>query len=236
METYSEFMDRINSFAVPELGINEHNFTPSESVKQKVERNGTFKRFYGDTTIFDLTEEERRKLYYFVDFLYSHVPECFGERLAVRTMHMTLHDLSSSNRYEKINHKMHQNQAIIEAAILGEKRLEIEIRMRSNYIINMVNTSLVMCFCPVDEEGYNELMRLYSIMDEAVMLPYRFTPHVTLAYYNPNGFCYDSAHRLTEYVNALNRHKSVDLVLNTKRLGYYTFDNMNAYFHWFNLF
>lgn len=102
------------------------------------------------------------------------------------------------------------------------------IRMRSKAIFNMVNTSLVIGFYPVDETEYIKLMKLYKIVDTVLRLPYPFTPHITLAYYNRNGFNSSAIKNLEQTINKLNK-SSFDIVLNTKRLMYQRFSSMNNF-------
>lgn len=228
MESYSKFKDRINSFEVPSFGIDAHNFIPSNSVKQKITSDRDFKPFYGDTIVFDLSDEDKRKVFYFVDRLYESIPDCFSKKLYEKTMHLTLHDLINSPNLESIHSQMTANHSAIRGIIDRERISYDTIKMRSNYIINMMNTSVVMCFFPIDEIEYEKIIRLYSMVDEVFSLPYPFIPHVTLAYFNPNGFDESLAQRLTDCVNSLNKH-SVDITLTTDKLVYQRFSSMNSY-------
>ena len=228
MEKYSDFMQRICSFEVPLFGINEQNFVPSDSAKQKISLDRGFKEFYGDTVVFDLSDCAKAKVYDFVETLYAKVPYCFSQKLSKDTMHLTLHDLSNSPRLESVSSQMDMNYLKIKSMADRKMISNGTIKMRSNYVINMVNTSVVMCFYPVDENEYDKIMYLYSLMDEVISLPYPFTPHVTLAYFNPNGFDEELAKELVECVNSLNR-KSIEMTLTTDRLVYQRFSSMNQY-------
>lgn len=59
METYSEFMDRINSFELAKMSLNCENFIPDRSLSLKVDGNNRFSSFYGDTVVFDLDDNEK---------------------------------------------------------------------------------------------------------------------------------------------------------------------------------
>lgn len=69
----------------------------------------------------------------------------------------------------------------------------------------MVDTSLVMGLVPDREVDYVNLMSLCRLVDGVMPLPYPFTPHVTLAYYNANGFSAEEARKLKKLVAELNK-------------------------------
>lgn len=78
--------------------------------------------------------------------------------------------------------------------------------MKTNYIFNMVNTSIVLGLYPADEIEYKKMMKLYQLVDDIKNLPYPLAPHITLAYYNRNGFSKDLVSRLENTVNKLNEN------------------------------
>ena len=228
MESYSEFMNRISSFERPQLGIDFDNFRPSNSVLQKVDENNGFSPFYGDTVVFELDSVDKRAVDAIIDQLYGRVDNCFCEKLNMATLHMTLHDLTNSANQDEILSQMFKNQSAIMQMVMRDQIKSETILMKSNYIINMVNTSLVLCFYPADEKEYEKLMRLYSLMDEVVSLPYPFTPHITLAYFNRYGFDRKAAFELGSVVEELNKHQ-FEIILSTERLHYQRFASMNDY-------
>lgn len=80
MESYKEFLERINSFENKELWLENEYFGINPSVHQKVNEDNTFKSFYGDTIVFNLTDTEKELLAHYVERLYSAAPECFCEK------------------------------------------------------------------------------------------------------------------------------------------------------------
>ena len=61
--------------------------------------------------------------------------------------------------------------------------------MKTNYVINMIHTSLVLALCPAVEKEWDNLARLYDLINQVKVCGYPYlTPHITLAYYNYNGF------------------------------------------------
>ena len=54
METYQQFLDRINSFEKKELNLGDGDFIGNPSIAKKVDADNSFRKFYGDTVVFDL--------------------------------------------------------------------------------------------------------------------------------------------------------------------------------------
>ena len=80
MESYEEFLNRINSFEKLDFSLNEEYFIPDPSIFSKVDANNEFREFYGDTTVFDLDDESKNKISQMIERLYEYVPECFCEK------------------------------------------------------------------------------------------------------------------------------------------------------------
>ena len=98
----------------------------------------------------------------------------------------------------------------------------------------MVDTSLVLGLYPADEGEYCRLMNLYSLFDTIKKLSYPFTPHITLAYYNVDGFDLQAARSLEDAVNMLNKNE-IEIELNVNHLYYQKFKSMNDYIDIINL-
>lgn len=228
MELYQDFLDRINGFETPELQLGDGDFRVSPSVAAKVSEENAFQAFYGDTVVFDLSAQEKEVIRSYVEILYREVPECFCERLADNTFHLTLHDLCNSPVLQDVTDQRSANEQKLKAILSEQPVRHQTIQMRSKAVFNMVNTSLVMGFCPVNEPEYRKLMALYERIDAVTELPYPLTPHITLAYYNRSGFGHSAAERLTQTVNSLNTDP-LEITLDTSRLQYQHFRSMNDY-------
>lgn len=228
MESYNDFMSRIDSFEKRELFLGREPFIPNKSLESKVDENNKFSPFFGDTTVFDLDNDEKAMIAEYVDILYSEVPECFCEKLVADTFHMTLHDLSNSRNIEEVADVMLSNEKKLHDVLTENRFSRHTIKMRSKAVFNMVNTSLVVGLFPIDETEYEKLMKLYSLVDRVRELPYPLTPHITLAYYSREGFDVPSSIRLEQAVNKLNKN-SFDIILDTSRLVYQSFNSMNDY-------
>ncbi len=233
METYKEFLDRINSFEKSEIDLGNGYFKGNPSIALKVNEDNSFLPFYGDTVVFNLDDATKQKLKNLVDIINAVASECFCERLVPNTFHMTLHDLSNSPVLEDVASELFHNE--LKAVKITENITEQKIRMRSKYIFNMVNTSLVMGLYPTDEEEYTKLMNLYYLFDDVKKLGYPLTPHITLGYYNVKGFSVESARKLENIVKELNTNEmEIEIELNTKELFYQKFVSMNEYINIFS--
>ena len=234
METYKEFLDRINSFEKSEIYLGDDYFRGNPSIALKVDEDNSFRPFYGDTVVFNLDDATKEKLEKIVDSINEVAPECFCERLVPNTFHMTLHDLSNSPVLEDVATELFHNE--LKAVKIAEKIANQKIKMRSKYIFNMVNTSLVMGLYPTDEEEYNKLMDLYYLFDDVKKLGYPLTPHITLSYYNVDGFSVESARKLENIVKELNENEmEIEIELDTKELFYQKFVSMNDYINIFSM-
>ncbi len=228
MESYNDFLARIGSFQHRNLTLGDSYFNANSSVQAKAHNDGSFRAFYGDTVVFDLDESTKNKLSYWIDYLYENAGECFCKRLVPQTLHMTLHDLSCSQTLENIACEIFENELRIHSVrktVSSEK-----IRMKSSFIFNMVGASLVVGLYPADEREYEKLMKLYEKIDSVRSLSYPFTPHITLAYFRPTGFDRSFARQLENAVNLLNE-QSIELTLDTDKLYYQKFTDMNSYYN-----
>ena len=232
METYGEFLDRINSFEKKEISFGNTYFNVNPSLGKKIDETNKFRAFFGDTIVFDLDNRTKDKLTEYVEKIYESAPECFCEKLIPRTYHMTLHDLSNAPILEDVAAEIFDNELNI---LELKKNIEAcKIKMKSKCIFNMVNTSLVMGLYPIDEKEYEKLMRLYFLFDEVKPLSYPLTPHITLAYYNVNGFLTESARKLEKVVRELN-DSELEVELDVRKLYYQKFRNMNDYINIFSI-
>ncbi|MGT2907393.1 ligT like phosphoesterase [Streptococcus dentiloxodontae] len=228
METFAAFLERINQFEQAALALPEADFLPGVSVAAKVHPDNRFRDFYGDTVVFDLAEADKTWLATLVQKLYDELPACFAEALPVSSYHMTLHDLSSGSRLSSLMAELETNRQKLRKQLADWSSFSPKIMMRSHFIFNMVDTSLVMGLVPDREVDYDNLMILYRLVDDVMPLPYPFTPHITLAYYNANGFSAEHVRKLKKLVAELNNMQH-DFILDSEKLYYQTFRSMKDY-------
>lgn len=228
METYAQFLDRINSFEKSEVYYGDEYFHANPSVAQKVDWDNHFQPFYGDTVVFNLNESTKTVLAEYVEQIYQTASECFCDRLISSTFHMTLHDLSNSPNLYEVASEVFENELKVVEKLSQTKKYKT-IKMKSKYIFNMVGTSLVMGLYPVDEGQYQKLMELYELFNDIKPLSYPLTPHITLGYYNVHGFHPKSARKLEHVVRELNYREAIEIELEIENLYYQKFKSMNDY-------
>ena len=226
-ESYKGFTERVSVFERRELDLGKSYFKGKPSLAYKINEFNQLKSFFGDTVVFELSEEEKTRVGSIVNEIYEVCPECFAEKLKESTLHMTLHDLSNSPEYDDVSLEMEKNAEKIRKII--DKVGNVTIKMKASFIFNMVNTSLVLGLIPLDEGEYEKLMRLYYLIDESVKkAEYPLTPHITLGYYNINGFNEEAKSRLEKLIYKLNDIR-LEIILDTQRLFYQRFFSMNDY-------
>jgi len=231
-ESFRGFLDRIFSFEHGNFSFYGDKFTPSASVPKKVNEDGSFSRFIGGTVVFDLEESEKQLIKTkFVDPLYRVAGDCFAEKFHESTLHMTLHDLNSSEYedYEFLK-KMFETEVELSKRLQELASAPDSIHMVTTCVFNMVNTSLVLGLIPRCDEDYHKLMKLYYLVDEVCKLPYPLTPHITLAYYGRNGFEGEQLRAIERTVKEMNNGNH-EIILSTSRLYYQKFTNMNQFFN-----
>lgn len=184
--------------------------------------------------MFELESNAKKRVFEIIEKLYETVPECFGNKLIEDTIHMTLHDLSASENISTAGEQTFFNELKLLDTIRKNPIKPQTIKMRTNYVVNILNISLVLALVPADENEWNKLAELYDLIDTVRKCDHQLTPHITLAYYNYNGFDVASVQRLKELVRQLNK-ESFEITLNTENLVYQKFTNMTDYVNIFNL-
>ncbi len=194
---------------------------------RKVNPDGSFRPFCGDTVIFTLPQDMVDWLAGVQAALYDAWGECLAERIAPDTFHITLHDLLSQP--ETMPEGTNDNRPLAQAAIrqaCAERPSPIGVRSCS--LFSMVGTSLVMGFEPSAEADCAALMGMYERFQRIVPLGYPLTLHVTLAYYKPGEYSQDMLHRLRTALASIGRERR-EWRLDMRALHYAAFTSMAQY-------
>jgi 2'-5' RNA ligase len=225
METFNNFIERINSFQPLSFKECAHDFVLNASARDKVNVDGGFTPFYGVTVMFDLHETIKRELTTFQ----NRIHEIAGDYLAVKLnpdkFHMTLHDLCIFENNDSVAPPYEMEVKQITTDIFHS---EFSICMKSTWIFSMVNRSIVLGLSPESEFAFNRLISLYELFEKCVPLPYSFTPHITLAYYKSDSIPYDVMMSLAAFAEEASL-QNLCVPLKGEQLGYYRFSNMNEY-------
>lgn len=199
----------------------------SGGLAMKVDPDGRFKPFYGDTVIFLLSQPMIHWLEGIQDELYMVCGECLAEHIAPETFHVTLHDLL--NQVEHMPEGVARNQREAMLAIEEARGMyPHSIAIRSNCVFSMVGTSIVMGFEPATEYDCAMLMAMYECFQQIVPLSYPLTLHVTLAYYKPGEYDDEMLFRLRDALQRIGRERR-EWRLDMQELHYATFESMAQY-------
>lgn len=206
---------------LPESG----SLRTNPNLGMKVDSNGRFLPFYGNTAVFLLPDEVKKQLAALRDGLYSTAPELFAEPLEEKTFHMTLHDLINGPDEAAITAAASVAEAKARDIIAGFGKFE-PIAMRATWTFNMVNTSIVLGLAPADDYGWRRLPELYSALEAVVPLGYALTPHITLGYFRPGEYGEAELSRLRSALGPV----ELNLELRPEALVLQRFTDMNSYF------
>ncbi|MDO4741559.1 MAG: hypothetical protein Q4A66_12905, partial [Eubacteriales bacterium] len=145
------------------------------------------------------------------------------------TFHITLHDLLNGTDWQAIEKDVQRTLAHAQREVEDiRKAFPWGIHVRAKRMMNMVNTSVVLVFEPVDEANCQALMEMYARLQAVVPLSYPLTPHVTLAYFRQGRVDEEKTARLQAAMDSLLTEGRV-FHLDVSRLNACTFTDMNHY-------
>lgn len=204
----------------------EGSLVTRPGLREKVDETGHFLPFIGNTVVFDLDLQTKQAIASLQQRLYDHAGELLAEKLSPDTFHLTLHDLANGSPGAKTESWMEKTRPAA-AVILAELKSEsmAPLTMKTTWVFNMVNTSIVLGAEPVDTESYDRLRRMYTRLNAVVPLNYALTPHITLAYFRPGIY---SQSDLAPLRQALTK-ADIIFQLDMERLVLQNFSDMNHY-------
>lgn len=207
--------------SLPEWG----DFSTNPNLTRKVDGGGNFLPFYGNTVVFDLSEETKAELQKLQEELYAAAGWMLSRKLDPSTFHMTLHDLV--NGPEMTGDLKQRMEAAEQKAkpILESWKGRPPLRMKATWLFQMVGTSVVLGMAPADEDSRNRLEEMYTALESVVPLGYALTPHITMAYFRPGTYNrYDLDH-LRKVLHSV----ELEAELPMEKLFYQEFWDMNHY-------
>lgn len=209
------------SRSLPEWG----DFSTNPNLTKKVNHTGAFLPFHGNTVVFDLSSEAKLALRSLQEELYWFAGWMLSQKLDPSTFHMTLHDLINGPELTgDLQIRMAEAEEKVKP-ILENWKGRPPLRMKTTWLFNMVNTSIVLGLAPGDEGSWRALDEMYMTLEEVVPLGYALTPHITMAYFRPGTY---SAYDLNCLRRALHP-VDMELELKMEDLAFQTFIHMNAY-------
>ena len=239
IETLEQFKQRTSFVHYP---FSAEPISINPNCGKKVNERGEFRPFYGDTLVYLLDDAAKERCRYLQDQLYKYCEDVFAEPLKEDTFHLTLHDLNNDTDISSIYSKIEEAEVQVKSLLNSLVDDKTIIKLKSTRIINMVNTSLVLCFEPETDEDCQKLMSYYEMFQKVVPLSYPLTPHITLAYFNAAFDSFDEngnfrngyiPSRYTEtlrwIVEELNKMEPMHIELSVFDLAYQHFSSMNHF-------
>ena len=207
--------------SLPEQG----EFQTNPNLLKKVDRDGNFLPFYGNTVVSLLDDGVKEDLRMLQGQLYDAAGGMLSQPLNPDTFHMTLHDLvNGAEKTSDLCQRMEETEQKAKA-LLSQWANMPPLRMKTTWLFNMVNTSIVLGLAPTDEETALRLDDMYTALESVVPLGYGLTPHITMAYFRPGSY---SAAHLQALRNVLCPIE-LELQLDLDKLVHQRFSDMNHY-------
>ena len=201
------------------------DFTTNPNLRKKVDEGGNLLPFVGNTVVFLLDEDAKEKLRQLQEELYQAAPDMLAQPLQMSTFHMTLHDLANGSPGQPgLQDYMRYTQERV-SQILPAWKDALPLRMKTTWLFNMVNTSIVLGLKPADEDSWRRLDEMYTALEDVVRLGYALTPHITMAYFLPGTYRPEQVQRLS----AALRSVAMEVTLDLKNLAFQEFSDMNHY-------
>lgn len=170
--------------SLPEQG----GFATNPGLTKKVNENGGLLPFYGNTAVFLLDAATKDMLSDLQRELYDAAGWMLAEPMAPQTFHMTLHDLVNGQIMDSDLSVQMESARKKAEHILRWWQEEPPLKMKATWMFNMVSTSIVLGFAPVNEDSYYRLDAMYGALEVVMPLGYALTPHITLAYFRPGQY------------------------------------------------
>ena len=201
------------------------DFSTNPNLRKKVDDEGKLLAYVGNTVVFLLNDETKESLRQLRESLYRAAPDMLAQPLQMSTFHMTLHDLANGlpdqpGLCEYMRYT--QEQAV---QILPRWKDLSPLRMKTTWLFNMVNTSIVLGLMPADEDSWRRLDEMYTALEDVVRLGYALTPHITMGYFRPGTYSQEQVRQLS----AALRNVDLEITLRMENLVFQNFTDMNHY-------
>lgn len=201
------------------------DFTTNPNLRKKLDENGDLLPFMGNTVVFLLDDNAKEQLRQLQEELYRAAPDMLAKPLQMSTFHMTLHDLANGTPDRPgLSDYMNYTQERA-SQLLPDWKADDPLRMKTTWLFNMVNTSIVLGLAPADEDSWHRLDAMYTALENVVHLGYALTPHVTMGYFLPGTYSQEQIQRLSSAL----RKVDLEITLDMKNLVFQEFSDMNHY-------
>ncbi|SHF34565.1 hypothetical protein SAMN02745164_02278 [Marinitoga hydrogenitolerans DSM 16785] len=200
----------------------------NEGIYKKVDKNGYYIPFSGNTVLIFLNYEERNKLQEIQKKLYSKIGYLLAEPLKPETFHITIHDLCNPFNSEDINLCMKETEEKIKNIFINDFTHLKPISICFNSIgLFHGNSAIGVEFMPSSKKDFTYLMYIYNKIDSLFPLNATLIPHVTLGYYKPIYYSKEDRKKILETIS--NIKFDINIKLDLSKLTLQKFNNMNEY-------
>ena len=200
-------------------------FSTNPNLTKKVDENGDFLPYIGNTVVYDLEEDVKQQLTVLQKELYEGGAQVLSQQLDSGTFHMTLHDLVNGQPEDSLRTRMQKIEPMVKS-ILGDWKDHEPISMEATWMFNMVSTSIVLGLKPADPDSYARLDAMYNKLEEVLPLGYPLCPHITLAYFRPGVYAPEQIQGLCNSLRAVD----LRVTLKAENLLFQNFAHMNHYY------
>jgi hypothetical protein len=200
----------------------------------KVDAQGRFRPFFGDTVIMPVAAERARELDDLARAVTTDLRPLFAEPLAAASFHVTLHDLVSASAASAValDRTRHRRRAReIFDKVAHELRLAPELAtlsLRPTLVYPCLNISVLLGLEPASERDFRTLYNFHALLDELKPLDYWLRPHVTLAYFQPRPLASAEVGSLSQRLQS-GLHLPEVVTLDLFKTAYAEFSSMAAY-------
>lgn len=209
-----------------ENSIPEHgNLTTSPGLRVKVDDGGHLLPFVGNTTVFLLEDGAKAAIGEIQSELYRAAGTLLAAPLTPDTFHMTLHDLANGTPSPETDRWMSETEPAARSILSELKEDSRPLHMKTTWVFNMVNTSIVLGLAPADPETEARLAHMYARLNAVVPLNYALCPHITLAYFRPGSYDQEALRALRSAMGPV----KLELTLSMEDLVLQRFSDMNHY-------
>lgn len=163
-----------------------------DSLRQKVNADGSLRDFFGTTVILHCPPEIRAKAEAMAELLHDGCGDLLSEPLDIaNTAHVTLHDLIAAPDWHDGLHMLAAEQRAKSGLILSETDgAPLRLRLNGTCFV-MVNTSVCLGVEAATEADHERIQSLYQAYHGIVNIAHPLVLHLTLAYLRP--LCYDES-------------------------------------------
>lgn len=228
-ENFCRYMEEVSTKSLKDLNLRNYG----KDVKNKVNSQGNFLPYYGDTTVFPLKKEDSNRLHKIQNEIYQEIGHLLSKPLEHSFFHITLHDLTHGPSLQKIKAQILINQKkchYVFSNKFGGKLFackSINFHLKNIYPMN--NTSIVIDAIPMYENFY-VLAKMYKEIDSIVKIETPYTPHITLFYFKPTPLGYEDCKTILSVLRKINKIKGdIFISIDTGSLAYQHFTDMNHY-------